>query len=75
MEQIISKLREIEVGLAGGRTLGELCRSIDVVKYFLFLEFPRCLGHARFQRLLPLPDRSESTAAITEIDPPAGSTA
>jgi hypothetical protein len=27
-EQIIGKLREVEVGLAGGRKVGELCRSI-----------------------------------------------
>jgi putative transposase len=31
-EQIIGKLREIEVGLAGGRTVGELCRSIGVAE-------------------------------------------
>jgi transposase-like protein len=29
-EQIIGKLREVEVGLAGGRKVGELCRSIGV---------------------------------------------
>jgi putative transposase len=27
-EQIIGKLREVEVGLASGRKVGELCRSI-----------------------------------------------
>ena len=29
-EQIIGKLREVEVGLTGGRKVGELCRSIGV---------------------------------------------
>jgi hypothetical protein len=27
---IIGKLREVEVGLAGGREVGELCRSIGI---------------------------------------------
>jgi putative transposase len=31
-EQIIGKLREVEVGLAGGRTVGELCRLIGVAE-------------------------------------------
>ena len=31
-EQIIGKLREVEVGLAGGRRVGELCRSIGVTE-------------------------------------------
>ena len=31
-EQIIGKLREVEVGLAGGRKVGELCRSIGVTE-------------------------------------------
>jgi transposase-like protein len=31
-EQIIGKLREVEVGLAGGRTVGELCRSLGVTE-------------------------------------------
>ena len=29
-EQIIGKLREIEVGLAAGRSMAEMCRSIAV---------------------------------------------
>jgi putative transposase len=31
-EQIIGKLREVEVGLAGGRKVVELCRSIGVTE-------------------------------------------
>ena len=31
-EQIIGKLREVEVGLGGGRNVVELCRSIGVAK-------------------------------------------
>src|SRR5271169_1946949 len=31
-EQIIGKLREVEVGLAGGRKVSELCRSIGVTE-------------------------------------------
>ena len=31
-EQIIGKLREVEVGLAGGRKVAELCRSIGVTE-------------------------------------------
>jgi putative transposase len=33
-EQIIGKLREVEVGLAGGRRVGELCRSITEQTYY-----------------------------------------
>ena len=35
-EQIIGKLREVEVGLAGGRTVGELCRSIGVAEQIYY---------------------------------------
>ncbi len=31
-EEIIGKLREVEVGLAGGRKIGEMCRSIGVTE-------------------------------------------
>ena len=35
-EQIIGKLREVEVGLAGGRRVGELCRSIGVTEQIYY---------------------------------------
>ena len=31
-EQIISKLREAEVGLAGGQTVPEVCRTLGVAE-------------------------------------------
>ena len=43
-EQIIGKLREVEVGLAGGRTVGELCRSLGVTEqtYYLYGRLSLC---------------------------------
>jgi putative transposase len=43
-EQIMGKLREIEVGLAGRRTVGELCRSVGVGEqtYYLYGRLSRC---------------------------------
>ena len=32
VEEIISKLREVEVGLAGGKTIAEMCRQIVVTE-------------------------------------------
>ena len=32
VEEIISKLREAEVGLAGGKTIAEMCRRIAVTE-------------------------------------------
>jgi hypothetical protein len=37
-EQIISKLREAEVLLAQGKTVGEVCRSFNISEQSLSLE-------------------------------------